>query len=684
MIARVVSPVARARAWLVAWLALVLAACGGGDGGMMAGGGIIGTGDAPLFAKGILSATAPGRITVNGVAMDTRQASVSVDGLASSTDALKVGMVVTVDATVRAGSGAVVASRIDYVTELRGVVDGVDSALRAFSVLGQQVRTDAATVYEGGSFDTLIRQWVVVSGLRGADGVMLATRVAISAPPGGATVQVAGLVSAFDSGARTFRVGGTLVDFASASLPAAVRDGASVRVVGAASASGDRLVASAVTLESPAPIAEGTRAEIEGLVGGYLSLARFEVDGQRVDATGALVEGGSTSMVVDGARVEVEGTLRSGVLVATKLEIKTVPTVAIEGIVDAIDAAASSFSIAGQLLRVTEATQFADASSAPVAGFGFAAIVVGDRMAVRAQRHSNGLVATRVERRDRAAPPASTPTRVEGVVSAFVSAADFVVGTQRVNAASARFENGTAAELRDGRRVEVEGILSGQVLLATRLGFVAEPPVTPVAVEIEGAISGFVSAARFRVAGQVIDASGARFSGGTAADLADGRLVTVRGVVAGTLVQAGSVEFHGSVAPTTAELEGTVTDFVSIADFRVEGQRVDASSARFTGGTASAVRNGRRVHVTGPLTGGIVRAATVEIEDDVAGVEASVEGRISAYVSVADFTVSGRVVDASAAVFENGTPAGLRVGRTVHVEGRLVGAVLRASKVALE
>jgi hypothetical protein len=276
--------------------------------------------------------------------------------------------------------------------------------------------------------------------------------------------------------------------------------------------------------------------------------------------------------------------------------------------------------------------------------------------------------------------------RVEGTVSGFVSVAGFIVGAQHVNAASARFENGTAADLRDGRRVEAEGVLSGTLLLATRVAFVVDTTPPPVAVEIEGAISGFVSAARFRVAGQVVDASSARYQNGTAADLADGRLVTVRGLVANDIVAASSVEFHAGTPPTatTVELEGPITEFVSVADFKVEGQRVDASAARFSGGTAASLANGRRVHVKGPLSGGFVRAETIAVEDDTNGIEAHVEGKITAFVSVANFTVAGRVVDATAARFENGSAADLRVGREVHVEGRLVGALLRATKVALE
>ncbi|MDH5287934.1 MAG: DUF5666 domain-containing protein [Betaproteobacteria bacterium] len=671
------------RTWLACAAAALLVGCGGGT--MLASGGIVGTGDGALFLNGVLSATGSGSITVNGVAMDVRQAAVSIDGSAASADALRVGMVVSVEATAQT-SGAVVAHRVEFRAEVRGVVDGVDSAARAFTVLGQRVDTDAATVFDGGTFDTLRNQWVEVSGLRAPGGVLRATRVEIRPGPETRSAQVSGSVSALDAVARTFRVGAALVDYASVAAPAGLRDGSEVLVTGALAPSGDRLVASAVVLIAAAAGSEGARVEVEGLVANFVSLARFEVSGRVVDASTATIEGGLPGAIVDGARVEVEGRLRNGVLVATRVEIKEVPTIAIEGAVEAVDAAALRLVVAGQPLAVTAGTQYADASSAPVAGFGLASIAVGDRLVVRAQRHATGLVATRVERRDRSAPPAGTPIRVEGVVSAFVSTANFVVGAQKVNAGSAHFENGPATELRDGRRVEAEGVLSGDVLLATRIAFVADTGTPPVAVEIEGAISGFVSVARFRLAGQVVDASAARFANGTAADLADGRLVTVRGVVTGGIVQASSVEFHGSSQPPATaivELEGPITGFVSVADFTVEGQRVDATAARFTGGTAASLANGRRVHVKGPLSGGFVRATSVQVEDG-AGVEAHVEGRITAFVSVANFTVAGRVVDASVARFENGTAADLRVGREVHVEGRLVGAVLRASRVAVQ
>ena len=133
----------------------------------------------------------------------------------------------------------------------------------------------------------------------------------------------------------------------------------------------------------------------------------------------------------------------------------------------------------------------------------------------------------------RAAAPSTT---AEGIISEYVSIASFKVGGRKVNANSAKFENGVAADLADGRRVEVEGTLSGDVLMASRVEFKAGD-VSPWIVDIKGAISAYVSKASFKVAGQAVDATGATFDGGTAADLADGRVVEVVGtIVNGSLI----------------------------------------------------------------------------------------------------------------------------------------------------
>ena len=75
---------------------------------------------------------------------------------------------------------------------------------------------------------------------------------------------------------------------------------------------------------------------------------------------------------------------------------------------------------------------------------------------------------------------------------------------------------------------------------------------------------------------------------------------------------------------------------------------------------------------------------TEEVQRAVNGGESEVRGLISEFASKARLRVAGQLVDASAAVFDGGTEAGLRNGRVVEVEGRLVDGVLRAARVEFE
>ena len=114
------------------------------------------------------------------------------------------------------------------------------------------------------------------------------------------------------------------------------------------------------------------------------------------------------------------------------------------------------------------------------------------------------------------------------------------------------------------------------------------------------------------------------------------------------------------------------------------GQTVDASSARISNGTAGDLANGRRVDVVGSVANGVLRATTVEIKDAPELTEAEVRGTIANFVSVSNFVVAARKIDASRATFEHGSSANLANGVQVEIVGKLVGNVLVADKVAFD
>ncbi|MEO8305112.1 MAG: DUF5666 domain-containing protein [Betaproteobacteria bacterium] len=669
---------------LVATAPLLLAACGGGE--QVAAGGIVGTGIS-ISSVGSVSALGPDVVTVNGINFAAKTALVRVNGEAATQAALKVGLVVTIQGQTLA-DGTAVAQSIDSRVEVKGVVSGVDMAARSFTVLGQRVFTDQLTVFGGGSFATLLNQYVEVSGFRAAPGDVLATRVdiiATSVP--GATLEVTGVVSAFDPVGKTFMIGAQLVDFSqvgAAFVSPGLANGVIADVHGTMVNTGGRLIAAEIYLVvTTIPGPENSSVEMEGVITNFTGLAGFRVNGQLVDGRGATVTGGSAAMIVDGAKIEVEGTLMQGVVVASKIEIEQEAEIALDATVEAVDQ--TGITLGGQRYLVTSTTQFEDRSAAAMRDFGLAAVRVGDRLLVDAVRSATGLSATRVVRVDlQAASGSDSTTEVEGAITEFVSIASFKVAGQSINASSAKIEGGVAGDLVVGRRVDVEGVLAGNVLLATRV--VVEPADAPptASVAIEGLITGFVSQANFKVSGQVVDATQSSFEGGIAADLANGRSVAVQGVVIGGVVAASKVSFKSASSESTLEVEGSITAFSSIANFKVAGQSVDASSARISNGTAADLANGRRVGVVGPVANGVLRAATVEIKDAPELIEAGVRGTITNFVSVSNFVVAARKIDASKATFEHGGSANLANGVQVEIEGKLVGNVLVADKVAFD
>jgi hypothetical protein len=105
------------------------------------------------------------------------------------------------------------------------------------------------------------------------------------------------------------------------------------------------------------------------------------------------------------------------------------------------------------------------------------------------------------------------------------------------------------------------------------------------------------------------------FEGGTSSTLANGRRVEIEGRLAGGVVTATKVHFADPPAPAEdAEVEGSITDFVSVARFKVKGQLIDATGASFKNGGPADLANGLKVHVKGPVAQGVLKAKTVEID----------------------------------------------------------------------
>ena len=459
------------------------------------------------------------------------------------------------------------------------------------------------------------------------------------------------------------------------------------------------------------PRPTGEDVTISGAVSGFISVSSFNIGSQTVDASQARFEGGTAAALANGVAASAEGVLVSGVLKATEVKLSFAGSTT-PALVDEIHGFITALGSTGTLFVNGTAV---DISHASIVRGTVAQLVVGAEVEVHGGFVNGVFVATIVQLDDTPQSSVSASAmgnaEIDGTISAFASVASFRVGNQQVDASNAVFEDGTAAGLANGQRVEVRGNVVAGVLVATRVEFkrarvdagTTSPgsstsnPGSSSAFEATGTVSNFVSIASFTVAGVSVDASAATFKDGSAADLRNGATVEVKGTLTGGVVRATSVEIRSSTstpptgsAGTPFEATGNVTDFASVASFRVGGVLIDASAATFVDGTANDLRNGVLIEVNGSLVNGVVRATRIEIKSGSStgtpsdGTEFEASGTVSAYVSVSSFVLGTTSIDASTASFERGTTADLRNGVAVEVRGTWRGGKVIANRVRFE
>ena len=243
--------------------------------------------------------------------------------------------------------------------------------------------------------------------------------------------------------------------------------------------------------------------------------------------------GGLVAVVVGGL-VEVYGYFDGSAIVATRLEpvTGTVGSYRLRGVVNSLD-------VAGQTLRIgTQALSYAGASAVP-ANLANGSLV---RLQLRTDSPAARWVVSSFAAGLRVL--ADLPlAKLEGRITSFNSAATFSVNGQAVDAGSL-----AASGLALGVRVEVEGPVTAGVLRAQKLKIETEDEIKTEGVELKGAIEQISPAQRrFVLRGSVVSYAGAdiRYDNGSAADLAAGRTVEVRGTLSAdrTVVEATRIKF---------------------------------------------------------------------------------------------------------------------------------------------
>lgn len=303
-----------------------MAGCGGGGTGVAG----LSSGGTGSFTSGTI--TGFGSIIVNGIRYNNDTATVlTSDDSASSNPALQLGMVVNIEgsavtpASSTTGLPTATAYRITYGSEWIGPVS--NRAATTFEILGHTVDVLATTLF-GGVVKQLSElrdtHFVEVYGyVDQVDGHIQASRIDVSTVQPSA-YKLSGAITQINQISGTANLSQTAISWsAPVALPIGLASGDFVRVVLDPSPVGAVWTSTRIQqMSSPLSRLSADHdyeAEIHGSITAYQSSANFVVNGIPVNASAAQI----TGTLAVGVQVEVEGNIRSGQLVATKVTIKT-------------------------------------------------------------------------------------------------------------------------------------------------------------------------------------------------------------------------------------------------------------------------------------------------------------------------------------------------------------------------
>jgi hypothetical protein len=374
-------------------MSAALVACGGGDSGTVAMPGtggtgsplLPGTGGTGIFALGPI--TGFGSVWVNGVRYDDSAAAVLLDGVSASSAELRVGMVAGLQGTRDATTLLGTARQVAVWSIARGAVQSVGPG--RIQVAGMTVLADAATTLDGVASLALLTPgmpvavWGLQSGASGQE--WLASRIQVLGSSTDAAAWVSTGPVVLGLGGAAVSVGGVQLN-GLAALPTA---GAVVRVSGVLNPAGTQAQVSAwAVYETLAadPTMEG-EAEIEGVVSLVNTAAQTITVGAQTVSVANAVREPSGAVVAVGQRVEAEGVWKSGVLVASKLEIKGTATtgkVEMEAVIQQFTSRAD-FVVRGQRC---------DASGAVLSGAAVSALKVGAKVHLKGVKDGDWLRVT--------------------------------------------------------------------------------------------------------------------------------------------------------------------------------------------------------------------------------------------------------------------------------------------------
>jgi hypothetical protein len=304
-----------------------------------------------------------------------------------------------------------------------------------------------------------------------------------------------------------------------------------------------------------------------------------------------------------GMWVEVSGVANevSGTALAQSIRVRP----AARGVVSAVDAASVTVSVLGTSVRYDNAATVLEGVDSATQ------IALGDLIEVHGLlgEGSGAVEASRIERL-----PADVGKRVE--LRGRVSDLDTVARTLTVGRQSVRYDRATLTlpkALANGQIVRVSALVPpvGTEAWVVKNMTSDQPLLDNLDFAyVEGVTTNFIAGPKFDLEGIPVNAIEANLKAGVTAN--GQRVAVIGSLVAGTL-NAKSVVRNLPGQPMVFVLGAELTDYKSIADFRVRGVTVDARSAVFVGGTAADLVNGQRVRVTGSISGRKLIATKVQV-----------------------------------------------------------------------
>jgi hypothetical protein len=361
--------------FLAVLLALVACAGGGSGGTGNTGGGVGGSG---IIGRGAISEL--GSIVVNGTEYDTAGALVVIDGKEQGTgdavvqEYLDEGKVVTVYGTEGDSEDVVVADRIFYNSAVKGPVSSktdMGAGVYELTVMGQTVIVNHLTHLKNFTIEDISKNDVVeVSGFYDDEGTIWATFLEETGSFDPDVIyEITGFVNSLDAIQKTFVINGLQIDFANADLgglpDAALENGLLVEAAGIVDDVFTAMEAYRISLEDELDAEDAGDVEIAGFVT-EVSADEFMVGNQKV-----MIEEGAVFVdfacepeqcglddIVPGMKLEAEGELVDGILLAWKIEFWEPDQFEIEGRVSSIeyiDISGSMFTVDDDLVVVTTA-----------------------------------------------------------------------------------------------------------------------------------------------------------------------------------------------------------------------------------------------------------------------------------------------------------------------------------------